>query len=159
MAHFHTTLPNALPHLCDTLFRESAFPEAWKLAHCLVIPKLGKGSYTIPKCYQPIWLRPYLSKVFEEIVANYTTQAVLDRLAISSTQMGIGRHYSAIDALLKILSPICADLSKKKTTGQQPYYPSLLAHNIEGTLNNTNPILLTQVIQQCSMPSYLCNWI
>jgi hypothetical protein len=73
-------------------------------------------------------------------------------------QMGARCYYSAIDVLLKILSPISADLSKKKTTRQQPYCPSLLAHDIEGTFNNTDPALFHQVMQQRSMPSYLCDW-
>jgi hypothetical protein len=72
--------------------------------------------------------------------------------------MGATRYDSAIDALLKILSPISADLSKKKTTAQQPHHPSLLAYDIKGAFKNTNPTLLTQVMQQYGMPSYLCNW-
>jgi hypothetical protein len=34
----------------------------------------------------------------------------------------------------------------------------LLAHDIEGAFNNTNPTLLLQVIQQRGMPAYLCAW-
>jgi hypothetical protein len=34
----------------------------------------------------------------------------------------------------------------------------LLAHNIEGAFNNTNPSLLLQVMQQRGMPAYLCAW-
>jgi hypothetical protein len=72
--------------------------------------------------------------------------------------MGAQSHYSAIDTLLKILSPISADLSFQKASGKQPYHPALLAHNIEGAFNNTNPALLLQVMQQRGMPSYLCAW-
>jgi hypothetical protein len=61
-------------------------------------------------------------------------------------------------ALLKILSPISADLSKMMTTGQEPYCPSLLTHDIEGAFNNTNPTLLYQVMQQRGIPPYLCDW-
>jgi hypothetical protein len=84
--------------------------------------------------------------VFERLAANLIAQAAVDYMAISPIQMGARRHYSAIDTLLKILSPISTDLSTKKTTGQQPYHPSLLVYNIEGSFNNTNPTLLTQVM-------------
>jgi hypothetical protein len=63
-----------------------------------------------------------------------------------------------MDALLKVLSPISADLSFHKAKAKQPYRPALLAHDIEGTFNNTNPALLLQVMQQRGMPSYLCEW-
>jgi hypothetical protein len=60
--------------------------------------------------------------------------------------MGARHYYSAIDALLNILSPMSANLSIKKVPGKQPYCPTLLAHNIEGAFNNTNLSLLYQVM-------------
>jgi hypothetical protein len=58
--------------------------------------------------------------------------------------MGTLSHYSTIDALLKILSPISADLSfkKRQPKRQYAYHPTLLAHDIEGIFNNMNPALL-----------------
>jgi hypothetical protein len=147
-----------LPLLFDALFRYEGFPDSWKLAQCVVIPKPGKPSYMTPKAYRPISLLPCISKIYERIAANRIAQSAAQRLAISPTQMGARSHYSAVDALLKILSPISADLSFHKAKGTQPYCPALLAHDIEGAFNNTNPALLLQVMQQRGMPSYLCEW-
>jgi hypothetical protein len=167
IAKFHSACPSALPHLFDALFRFQAFPDSWKIAQCIVIPKPGKPSYTTPKAYRPISLLPCISKIYERIAANRIAQSAGQCLAISPNQIGARSHYSAIDALLKILSPISADLSfsRKQTTGRQPYRPlgrpycpALLAHDIEGAFNNTNPALLLQVMQQRGMPSYLCEW-
>jgi hypothetical protein len=158
IAHFHRTLLIALPNLFDELLRYSAFPNAWKLMRCIVIPKASKASYMIPKSYCPISLIPCLSKVFEKLAANRIARATIECLAISPIQMGVRCHYSAIDGLLKIISPMSANLSKKKQAGQQPYHPSLLAHDIEGAFNNTNPALFHQVMQQHGMPPYLCDW-
>jgi hypothetical protein len=74
--------------------------------------------------------------------------------------MGAQSHYSAIDALLKILSSISANLSfkKKQPKWKLPYRPTLLAHDIKGTFNNMNPAHLLQVMQQRGMPPYLCAW-
>jgi hypothetical protein len=62
--------------------------------------------------------------------------------------MGAQLHYSTIDALLKILSPISANLSfkKKQPKRKLPYRPTLLAYDIEGAFNNMNPALLLQVM-------------
>jgi hypothetical protein len=160
IAKFHSACPSALPHLFDALFRYEAFPESWKIARCVVIPKPRKPSYTTPKAYRPISLLPCISKIYERIVANRIAQSAAQCLAISPNQIGARAHYSTIDALLKILSPISADLSfkKKQPKRKLPYHPALLAHDIEGAFNNTNPALLLQVMQQRGMPSYLCEW-
>jgi ribonuclease HI len=112
----------------------------------------------IPKAYKPISLLPCISKIYERIAANRIAQSAAQCLAISPTQMGARSHYSAVDALLKILSPISTDLTFHRSKGKQPYHPALLAHDIEGAFNNTNPALLLQVMQQHGMPSYLCEW-
>jgi hypothetical protein len=160
IAKFHSACPSALPHLFDALFHYETFPDSWKLARCVVIPKPGKPLYTTPKAYRPISLLPCISKIYERIAANRIAQSAAECLAISPTQMGARSHYSAIDALLKILSPISADLSftQKQAKGRQPHRPALLAHNIEGAFNNTNPALLLQIMQQRGMPPYLCEW-
>jgi ribosomal protein S12 methylthiotransferase accessory factor YcaO len=59
-------------------------------------------------------LLPCLSKVFERIAAKRIAKSTTNCLAISPIQMGARSQYSAVDALLKILSPISADLSFKK---------------------------------------------
>jgi hypothetical protein len=160
IAKFHSACPSALPYLFDALFWYRAFPDSWKIAQCVVIPKLGKPSYITPNAYQPMSLLLCISEIYEWIAANRIAQSVAQCLAISSTQMGARSHYSTIDALVTILSPISTDLSfkKRQPKGQHAYYPILLTHDIEGTFNNTNPALLLQVIQQCGMPSYLCEW-
>jgi hypothetical protein len=157
---FHSTCPSALPHLFDALFRYEAFLDSWKIAQCVVIPKPRKLSYTTPKAYWPISLLQCISKTYKRIAANRITQSAAQCLAISPNQMGAQSHYSAIDALLKILSPISTDLSfkKKQPKRKLPYHPALLTYDIEGTFNNINPALLLQVMQQCGMPPYLCEW-
>jgi hypothetical protein len=111
-----------------------------------------------PKAYRPISLLPCISKIYEWIAANRIAHSAAQCLAISPTQMGARSHYSAVHALLQVLSPISANVSFQKTKGKQPYRPALLAHDIEGAFNNTNPALLLQVMQQRGMPSYLCEW-
>jgi hypothetical protein len=51
IAKFHSACPSALPHVFDALFQYKAFPDSWKIAQCIVIPKPGKPSYTTPKAY------------------------------------------------------------------------------------------------------------
>jgi hypothetical protein len=98
--------------------QSASFPTTWKLVHCVDILQPSKASYTMAKSYRLICLLSYLSKVFEWIAANYIIQATINYLAILLTQMGIRRYYTAIHTLLKMLSSISPDLSKKKTTGQ-----------------------------------------
>jgi ribonuclease HI len=161
IAKFHSTYPSTLPHLFNTLFWYEAFPDLWKIARCVVIPKPRKPSYTIPTAYWPISLLPCISKMYKQNAANRITHSATQCLAISPNQMGVRSHYSAIDTLLKVLSPISTDLSfkKKQPKRKLPYCPTLLTHDIEGAFNNMTPALLLQIMQQRGIPPYLCEWI
>ena len=80
--------------------------------------------------------------------------------ATSNTQMGAQQHNSAIDALLHTIDPIIKHISAtaEGTRNKKPPRPTLLAHDIDGAFNNTNPRLLLQVMKQRQMPTYLTNW-
>jgi hypothetical protein len=99
-------------------------------------------------------------KIYKRITANRIAQSAAQCITISSTQIGAQSHYSTIDALLTILSPISADLSfqKRQPKRQYAYRPTLLTYDIEGTFNNMDLACLLQVMQQCSIPSDFCKW-
>jgi ribonuclease HI len=158
LKNFHQAFPHVLPTLFTAMFRFSVYPDEWKLALCVVIPKPGKTRYDSAKSYRPISLLPCLSKIFDRVTALRLARAAARCGGISKTQMGARDKHSAIDALLRILTPMSSDLSVKRTTGRNPTRPSLLALDIEGAFNNTNPHKLIQIMKQRKMPRYLCEW-
>jgi hypothetical protein len=156
---FNKALPRILPDLFTALLRFGVFPKSWKLAHCVVIPKPGKSDYCSPKSYRPISLLPCISKIFEKVVARRIAAAAAECGAIDPSQMGARSQYSAIDALLHIITPISQDLSSRKTSGQTPNRPSLLTCDVEGAFNNADPQRLLEIMRMRRLPTDLTRWV
>jgi hypothetical protein len=108
----HHCLPVVLPRLFTALFDDGTHPVEWKTAHCVVIPKPGKGSYTAASSYRPISLLSCFGKVFEAIAAKRLADAAVRCGAMADSQMGAHAHHSAIDALLRVLDPFAHTLSQ-----------------------------------------------
>jgi hypothetical protein len=85
---FHACLPHALPRIITDLLASAIHPTEWKDAHCVVIPKPGKGSYQTASAYRPISLLSCFGKVFEAIAARRLSKAAAACGAITETQMG-----------------------------------------------------------------------
>jgi ribonuclease HI len=72
--------------------------------------------------------------------------------------MGAQPENSAVDALLRTITPIATAISKKVTKNGAPR-PAVLTHDIEGAFNQVHPSTLQEVMYQRRMPMYLTNWI
>jgi len=158
LQHLHESAPRILPLLFDACLMHTVHPPEWKVANCVVVPKQGKSSYTHPKSYQPISLQSCFGKLLELIVAKRLASTALRCGATHPSQMGAQPENSAVDALLRTITPIAAAISKKKTKKGAPH-PAVLTHVIEGTFNQVHPTTLQEVMHQRRMPTYLTNWI
>ena len=79
--------------------------------------------------------------------------------ATHPSQMGAQPENSAIDALLRTITPIGNCISKKKTTNWKPPRPAVLTHDIEGAFNQVHPSTHREVMEQRRMPLYLTKWV
>jgi ribonuclease HI len=159
LRRFHEAAPLALPHLFTACLAYAAHPMEWKTANCVVIPKPGKKSYSHPKSYRPISLQSCFGKLLESIVAKRLSHAALICGATHPSQMGAQPENSAIDALIRTITPIAKSISKKKTTNQNPLRPAILTHDIEGAFNQVHPTTLHEIMHQRCMPEYLTRWV
>jgi len=62
--------------------------------------------------------------------------------------MGAQAENSAIDALLRTITPIVRAISQKKEANRTPLRPAILTHDIEGAFNQVHPATLREVMQQ-----------
>jgi len=60
--------------------------------------------------------------------------------------MGAQQENSAIDILLRMISPIATSISKMKTTNQNPTRPDVLTLDIERALNQVHPSTLLEIM-------------
>jgi ribonuclease HI len=72
--------------------------------------------------------------------------------------MGAQPENSAVDALLRTITPIATAISRKITKNGAPR-PAVLTHDVEGAFNQVHPSTLQEVMYQRRMPMYLTNWI
>ena len=157
-AHDHR--PDLLTNLFQCCMTFGYFPKVWKHANCIVIPKGGRRNPHAPNSYRPISLLSNISKAFEKITAKRIAQDAIQIGALSSTQFGAIENRSAIDALFAITHPASEALSVRVRPGKpRPDRPSLLANDIRGAFNNTDPIRLTRIMETRQMPSYLTRWV
>jgi ribonuclease HI len=159
LRRFNEATPQHLPYLFTACLRYAAHPPEWKTANCVVIPKPGKKSYSHPKSYRPISLQSCFGKLLECIVAKRLSRAALVCGATHVSQMGAQPENSAIDALLRTITPIANAISKKKTNNQKPVRPAVLTHDIEGAFNQVHPSTLQEIMHQRQMPLYLTKWV
>ena len=73
--------------------------------------------------------------------------------------MGAQPENSAIDALLRMISPIATSISKPKTGKLNPTRPAILMLDIEGAFNQVHPSIHMEIIHQRRMPSYMIDWV
>jgi len=112
-----------------------------------------------PKSYRPISLQSCFGKLLETIVAKRLSQTALMCGATHPSQMGAQPENSAIDALLRTITPIANSISRKKTSNQKPTWPADLTNDIEGAFNQVHPTTLYEIMCQRRMPSNLVEWV
>jgi len=142
LRHLHEATPRTLPTLFNACLDHAVHPPEWKVANCVVIPKPGKTRYTEPKSYRPISLQSCFGKLLEAIVAKRLSQAALRCGATQPSQMGAQPENSAVDALVRTLTPISEAISKKKTSTtamNAALRPAVLTLDIEGAFNQVHP--------------------
>lgn len=99
---------SAIPQLLKTLFNEllqhKLFPNIWKVAKCVPIPKPYKPDQSYPKNLRPISLLTCLAKTFENIIATLLAQEAISKGAITLYQVGSRKALSAIDTPMDTLT-------------------------------------------------------
>jgi len=159
LCHFNMAAPHLLAQLFPACLTWGTHPAEWKMANCVVIPKPGKKTYSDSKSYHPISLQLCFGKLLESIIAKQLSQASLTCGATHPSQMGAQAENSAIDALLRTITPIASAISQEKTANKTPPRLAILTHDIEGAFNQVNPAILGEVMQQQRMPQYLMQWV
>ena len=114
------------------------YPPDWKTANCVVIPKKGKANYNDPKSYRPISLLPCLGKLLQTITAKrLALLAATQTGATHPYQMGAMSDNSAIDALLRTITPIANTISIGRKTSKTIPRLAVLTHEIEGACHGS----------------------
>ena len=99
-----------LTRLFNMSIRTGSFPDCWKTARIVPIPK--KGSNTNPGNYRPVSILPILSKVFERIIYTLVSDHLKVHSPISPYQFGFSSGKSTTSGLLALSNGILQSLDQ-----------------------------------------------
>jgi len=93
-----------LRHIFNLCLRQRAFPQEWKKASLVLLPKEGKEAGT-PSAYRPICLLDEVGKIFERIIANRLIQHLSrEGYNLQEEQYGFREGRSTIKAIFRVKS-------------------------------------------------------
>lgn len=97
----------------NAIIKLNYFPETWKLAKIIMIPKPGKDRTQV-KSYRPISLLPILSKLFERILLEKMLPHINQNGVLPNHQFGFRNKHSTIEQVHKISNCIKTALDENK---------------------------------------------
>ncbi|KMQ90158.1 reverse transcriptase [Lasius niger] len=100
-------------HLTNAVIRLKCFPESWKVAEVIMIPKPGKPENEVTS-YRPISLLPIMSKILERLLLKRLKPIIEERKLIPSHQFGFREKHSTIDQVHRITNIIERALEEKQ---------------------------------------------
>lgn len=113
-------LPFSLIILLTLIFnaciKTGFFPDAFKCAKVIPIPKPGKNSKLCSN-YRPISLLSCLGKIFEKIISNRINNFISCNDILPQEQFGFRSHHSTIHQVCRIKNLIESNKITKKSTG------------------------------------------
>lgn len=109
-----------LMHIFRACFKLSYFPDEWKHAKVIPIPKPGKDLSSSDN-YRPISLLNSLSKVLEKILVKRINDHLSTHDILSDDQFGFRNGHSTNHQLMRISKSIKKSLNKKESTGMLAY--------------------------------------
>jgi hypothetical protein len=147
-------LANVVAILATRCLQLGWFPNRFKRAKTVVLPKMGKtpAVYQTPGGYRPIALLPTLAKVIESAVADKITQAAEANGLLPDEQMGNRAHRSTELAARLVVAQV-------QEAWRQKAIASLLQLDISGAFDTVNHIRLLATLREMKFPRWLVLWV
>jgi len=113
-------LPNeaiiVLLNIINAIFKLSYFPQCWKLAKVINIPKPNKDQ-KMPQNYRPISLLNSLGKVTEKVILNKLQTIMIENSLLINEQFGFRGKHSTTHQLVRVTQYVTDNFNKNRSTG------------------------------------------
>lgn len=103
-----------LTHIINSSLTSGCYPEIWKNAHIVPLPK--KSNPTAFSQLRPISILPYLSKILERVVHQQFSLFLIKHNLLNPYQSGFRPAHSTTTALIKITDDIRLAMNDKQLT-------------------------------------------
>ncbi len=103
-----------IDHIFNYCLLNGVFPNVWKKANILPIPKIKSPS--VPKDYRPVSILCVLAKALEKVVHKQVCEYLNKNGLFSEQQSGFRENHSTVTALLKVTDDVRAAMDKRQVT-------------------------------------------
>jgi ribonuclease HI/endonuclease/exonuclease/phosphatase (EEP) superfamily protein YafD len=150
----YKAIPTVFNRAYKALFNRGYHPKAWKEAIGIILPKLDKPDYSVPKAYRVISLLNCLGKTLEKLYATRLSYLANTTGLLSPSQLGGRKQRSAIDTALLLLHHI-----QKKQESNKKAITSTLLLDIKGAFDYVSKEQLIRVLEGLGLPRALISWV
>ena len=141
---------HALTELINSSIKWSVFPERWKRAIVIPIPKCDEP--TSEKDYRPISLLIVFAKILEKVIAIQLIEYFLNSGLLNKFQSAYKKYHSTTTALLHILDEILKSLNNNEITVM-----TLLDYS--KAFDTANHALILAKLKALGLTESACKWI
>ena len=145
------TVKHWVVEIFQASLRLSYFPNTWKVAKIVVLPKGGRDP-SLPKSYRPISLLATLGKTLEAVIANRISALVEKHQLLPPNHFGARRRRSCEQALNILIEKIHDAWRAGKVL-------SLVSFDVKGAYNGVDPGVLLRRLRERRIPEILIRWI
>lgn len=133
--------------ILNTCYLAGIFPNIWKRAKVVLLPKKGKDLSTC-SAYRPICLLPCWGKLFDKIIKNRLIFYLEEKGLIDEKQFGFRKGRSTEDALSNIVKRIKENINNKEIS-------LLVSLDFKSAFNSVNVNILISKIIELDIPNTL----
>ena len=152
----YKSIPETMFSVYKTLFEKGYHPMCWRESIGIVLPKLGKRDWSLPKSYRIIALLNCLGKVLEKIVAQRLGYLANTSKLLNDTQLGGRKQRSAIDAAMLLLHYVQQEKAIRKN---KQCVTTAVFLDIKGAFDHVSKERLLQILERLGLPGTMRSWV
>lgn len=151
IAKAYAAIPDTFYCLYSALLNIGYHPTGWKQATGVILKKLGKPDYSVPKAYRVISLLNCLGKVSERILARRLGYLAETTTLLHNSQIGGRQKKSAIDTAFILRNTV----ERNKDQGRKT---STLFLDVKGAFDHVAKNQLLTIMKKLRLPTPLIAW-
>ena len=152
LKEFKSLIQDHLAYIAQASMVFGHYPQSFKEATCVVIPKPGKPSYNEPKAYRPISLLNHMSKLIESIMTRRVQYQLHKQNTLPRQHFGCRKNSGTDDALTKLSTIIHSAWKKKEVV-------AALALDAQGAFDNVIHSYLIKHCKEAKLSKCVIAWI
>lgn len=139
----------SLTHIINFSLSSGVFPDVWRKAHVLPLPKISNP--LLPNQFRPISILPFLSKIIESVVHKQIIEYLNKSNLFNQFQSGFRAGHSTTTALLKVTEDMRAGMEKSQVT-------VLVLVDFSNAFNAVDHDLLLAVLEHLNFSTFSLHW-